>query len=140
MAKVKVDLPNEIMQQLEKLNRDTPEMMKSMVEAGAETVLSRIKANAPQGMKSSPQLMACLGTTRPYEAPSDDSINVKVGFAGYFTNEDGVKIPAPLVANIFEYGRSSSPFPKQPFMRKSFNKSAITKAMEQAQKKYIPEE
>ena len=140
MAKVKVELPNEIMQQLEKLNRDTPEMMKSMVEAGAETVLSRIKANAPQGMKSSPQLMACLGTTRPYEAPSDDSINVKVGFAGYFTNEDGVRTPAPLVANVFEYGRSNSPFPKQPFMRKSFNKRAITKAMEAVEKQYLPEE
>lgn len=140
MAKVKVELPNEIMQQLEKLNRDTPEMMKSMVEAGAETVLSRIKANAPQGMKSNPQLMACLGTTRPYEAPSDDSINVKVGFAGYFTNEDGVRTPAPLVANIFEYGRSNSPFPKQPFMRKSFNKGAITKAMEAVEKQYLPEE
>jgi hypothetical protein len=91
-------------------------------------------------MKSSPQLMACLCTTRPYETPSDDAINMKVGFAGYFTNEDGEKTPAPLVANVFEYGRSNSPFPKQPFMRKSFNKAAITKAMEQAQKKYIPED
>lgn len=140
MAKAKFEIPKELIDQMKKLEQDTPEMMKSMVEAGAETVLERMRSNAPQGMKSSPQLMACLGTTRPYEAPSDDSINVKVGFAGYFTNEDGVKTPAPLVANIFEYGRSSSPFPKQPFMRKSFNKSAITKAMEQAQKKYIPEE
>lgn len=140
MAKAKFEIPKELINQMKKLEQDTPEMMKSMVEAGAETVLERMRSNAPQGMKSSPQLMACLGTTRPYEAPSDDSINVKVGFAGYFTNEDGVKTPAPLVANVFEYGRSSSPFPKQPFMRKSFNKSAITKAMEQAQKKYIPEE
>ena len=140
MAKAKFEIPKELIEQMKKLEKDTPEMMKSMVEAGAETVLKRMRSNAPQGMKSSPQLMACLGTTRPYEAPSDDSINVKVGFAGYFTNEDGVRTPAPLVANIFEYGRSSSPFPKQPFMRKSFNKSAITKAMEQAQKKYIPEE
>lgn len=140
MAKAKFEIPKELLNQVKKLEHDTPEMMKAMVEAGAETVLERMKSNAPAGMKSSPQLMACLGTTRPYEAPSDDSINVKVGFAGYFTNEDGVRTPAPLVANIFEYGRSNSPFPKQPFMRKSFNKSAITKAMEQAQKKYIPEE
>jgi hypothetical protein len=98
-----------------------------------------MKSNAPAGMKSSP-IMNCLCTTRPYEAPSDDSINVKVGFAGYFTNENGVKTPAPLVANIFEYGRSNEPFPKQPFMRKSFNKAAITKAMEAAQKRYIPED
>lgn len=139
MAKVKVELPNEIIQQLEKLNQDTPEMMKAMVKAGAETVLSRIKANAPAGMQGSP-IMACLGTTKAYEAPSDDSINMKVGFAGYFTNEDGVRTPAPLVANVFEYGRSGEPFPKQPFLRKSFNKGAITKAMEAVEKQYLPEE
>ena len=139
MAKVKVELPNEIIQQLEKLNQDTPKMMKAMVEAGAETVLSRIKANAPAGMQGSP-IMACLGTTKAYEAPSDDSINMKVGFAGYFTNEDGVRTPAPLVANVFEYGRSGEPFPKQPFLRKSFNKGAITKAMEAVENQYLPEE
>ena len=139
MAKVKVELPNEIIQHLEKLNQDTPKMMKAMVEAGAETVLSRIKANAPAGMQGSP-IMACLGTTKAYEAPSDDSINMKVGFAGYFTNEDGVRTPAPLVANVFEYGRSGEPFPKQPFLRKSFNKGAITKAMEAVEKQYLPEE
>jgi hypothetical protein len=139
MAKAKFEIPNELISQMKKLEQDTPEMMKSMVEAGAETVLERMKSNAPAGMKSS-LIMNCLSATRPYEAPSDDSVNVKVGFAGYFTNENGVKTPAPLVANIFEYGRSNSPFPKQPFMRKSFNKAAITKAMEQAQKKYIPED
>lgn len=139
MAKVKFEIPKELLNQVKKLEHDTPDMMKAMVEAGAETVLERMKSNAPAGMKSSP-IMNCLSSTRPYEAPSDDSINVKVGFAGYFTNEDGVRTPAPLVANIFEYGRSNSPFPKQPFMRKSFNKSAITKAMKKAQKKYIPEE
>lgn len=139
MAKMKVELPNEIIQQLEKLNQDTPEMMKAMVEAGAETVVSRIKANAPAGMKSSP-IMGCLSTTRPYESPSDDAINVKVGFAGYFTNEDGVRTPAPLVANVFEYGRSGEPFPKQPFFRRSFNLGAITKAMEAVEKHYLPED
>ena len=139
MAKAKFEIPKELLNQVKKLEHDTPEMMKAMVEAGAETVLERMKSNAPAGMKNSP-IMNCLSKTRPYEAPSDDSINVKVGFAGYFTNEDGVRTPAPLVANIFEYGRSNSQFPKQPFMRKSFNKGAITKAMEAVQKKYIPEE
>ena len=139
MAKAKFEIPKELIAQMKKLEQDTPEMMKSMVEAGAETVLERIRSNAPAGMKSS-QIMNCLCTTRPYEAPSDDSINVKVGFAGYFINEDGKRTPAPLVANIFEYGRSNEPFPKQPFIRKSFNKAAITKAMEAAQKRYIPED
>jgi hypothetical protein len=139
MAKAKFEIPKELIEQVKKLEKDTPEMMKSMVEAGADTVLGRIRSNAPAGMKSSP-IMNCLSSTKPYEAPSDDSINVKVGFAGYFRNENGVRTPAPLVANVFEYGRSGEPFPKQPFMRKSFNKAAITKAMEEAQKRYIPED
>lgn len=139
MAKVKFEIPKELLNQMKKLEQDTPEMMKSMVDAGADTVLERMRSNAPAGMKNSP-IMNCLSKTRAYETPSDDAINVKVGFAGYFTNENGVRTPAPLVANVFEYGRSSSAFPKQPFMRKSFNKGAITKAMEAAQKKYIPEE
>lgn len=139
MAKVKFEMPTEIINQLKKLNQETPEMMKAMVEAGAETVLERMRSGAPEGMKSS-SIMNCLSTTRPYEAPSDDSINVKVGFAGYFINENGVRTPAPLVANVFEYGRSSSPFPKQPFMRKSFNRGAITKAMEAVEKTYLPED
>lgn len=139
MAKVKFEIPKELLQQMKKLEQDTPEMMKSMVDAGADTVLERMRSNAPAGMQSSP-IMNCLSKTRAYETPSDDAMNVKVGFAGYFTNEDGKRTPAPLVANVFEYGRSSSQFPKQPFMRKSFNKGAITKAMEAAQKKYIPEE
>ena len=139
MAKIKVELPNEIIKQLEKLNQETPDMMKAMVEAGAETALSRIKANAPAGMKSSP-IMGCLGMTKPYESPSDDAINVKVGFSGYFINENGERTPAPLVANVFEYGRSGEPFPKQPFFRRSFNKGAITKAMEAVEKQYLPED
>lgn len=140
MAKLKFDLNNEVEQELKKLNKNVPEMMSSMVKAGAEVVLDNIKANAPQGIKNSP-MMNCLGTTRrAYRTPSDDSINMKVGFSGYFTNEDGVKTPAPLVANVFEYGRSSSPFPKQPFIRKSFKKTAIQKAMEEEQKKYLPED
>ena len=55
-------------------------------------------------------------------------------------NENGEAVPAPLVANVFEYGRSGEPFPKQPFIRKSFKKSAIQKAMEKEQKKYLPED
>ena len=141
MAKLKFDLNNEIEQELKKLNKDVPEMMSEMVTAGAQVVLKNIKANAPRGIKESPAMMKCLGTTRrAYRTPSDDSVNMKVGFSGYFINEDGVKTPAPLVANVFEYGRSSSKFPKQPFMRKSFKKSAIQKAMEEEQKKYLPED
>ena len=140
MAKATFEIPTELIQQINKLEQNTEKMMGEMVEAGAKTVLEKIENNAPAGMKKDPKLMNCLGTTRVYKTPSDDGINVKVGFSGYFTNQDGVRTPAALVANVYEYGRSTSPFPKQPFMRKSFNKTAITKAMEEVQKKYIKED
>jgi hypothetical protein len=79
-------------------------------------------------------MMRCLKITKTYKTPSDDGINTKVGFYGYFENEDGKTVPAPLVANVFEYGRSTSTFPKQPFLRKSFKKSEIEQAMLKAQK------
>lgn len=140
MAKAQFEIPKELMDQITKLDQNTTEMMKAMVKAGAETTLERMRKNVPQGMKSNQDLMSCLGTTKAYKTPSDDAINMKVGFTGYFKNENGQSVPAPLVANVFEYGRSTSEFPKQPFMRKSFNKAAITKAMEAAQKKFIPED
>lgn len=140
MAQFKFDLDNEVEKELKKLNKNVPDMMSAMVTAGAEVVLNNIKANAPEGIKKSP-MMKCLGTTRKaFRTPSDDSVNMKVGFAGYFKNENGETIPAPLVANVFEYGRSTSKFPKQPFIRKSFKRAAIQKAMEKEQKKYLPED
>lgn len=141
MARIEMEMPKELIDQVSKLERDTTKMMEAMVKAGAQTALERMEKNVPAGMRSNPQLMACLGTTRrAYKTPSDDAINMKVGFSGYFRNEKGELTPAPLVANIFEYGRSTSEYPKQPFMRKSFNKAAIQKAMENEQKKYIPED
>lgn len=141
MAKFKFELTSDVEKELRNLNKNANKMMSAMVTAGAEVVLNNIKKNAPEGVKRSPAMMKCLGTTRrAYRTPSDDSINMKVGFAGYFKNEKGETVPAPLVANVFEYGRSGEPFPKQPFIRKSFKKSAIQKAMEKEQKKYLPED
>ena len=78
-----------------------------------------------------------LKITKVYKTPYDDAINCKVMLQGYFTNENGKKTPVPLVANLFEYGRSNSPYPKHPFMRSSFNKSQIEQAMLKVQNKYI---
>lgn len=140
MAKFKFELTSDVEKELRNLNKNANKMMSAMVTAGAEVVLNNIKKNAPEGVRKS-RMMECLGTTRrAYRTPSDDSVNMKVGFSGYFKNENGELVPAPLVANVFEYGRSGEPFPKQPFIRKSFKKSAIQKAMEKEQKKYLPED
>lgn len=128
----KLELPTEIMKDIESLYKNTDDIMGAMTRAGAEVVQNNIQANIPEGIRSS-KMMNCLKVTKTYKTPSDDGINTKVGFYGYFENEDGRRTPAPLVANVFEYGRSTEPFPKHPFMRKSFKRQEIEAAMLKAQ-------
>jgi hypothetical protein len=138
MARFNVELPNDIMKQFETVDKNTDKMLAEMTKAGAEAVLQSVRASVPASWHSS-NIMQCLRITKSYKTPSDDGVNTKVAFYGYFIDEDGRRKAAPLVANVTEYGRSNSPYPKKPFMRKSFNKAKITKAMEEVQKKYIPE-
>lgn len=137
MAKFELELPNDIMKQFSDLDKNLDKMLGEMTEAGAKVVLENIKTNVPHSWFSS-NIMKCLKVTKTYKTPSDDGVNTKVAFYGYFINRNGEKIPAPLVANVTEYGRSNSPYPKKPFMRKSFKKAEIEKAMEKIQDKYIP--
>lgn len=132
MAKFQLELPKEIMDDIEKIYNNTDKILGDMVEAGANTVISNVRTNIPKGFANS-DIMNCLKITKVYKTPTDDGINCKVAFYGYFKNENGVETPAPLVANVFEYG--SSKFTKQPFFRRSFKKSQIEKAMLEAQKK-----
>lgn len=134
MARFQMELPNEIMKDFKEIYDNAEKIFGEMTKAGAEVAMSNIKSNVPQSIRNS-NMMDCLKMTDVYKTPSDDGINTKVAFYGYFENKNGERVPAPLVANVFEYGRSDSPFPKHPFMRKSFRKAQIEKAMLQAQKK-----
>lgn len=138
MAKFKAELPNDLIKQLGRLEKDTEKMLAEMTEAGAEVVLGNIKANVPSSWHSS-NIMKCLKVTKSYKTPSDDGINTKVAFYGYFVNRNGERVPAPLVANVTEYGRRNGKYQKRPFLRKSFKRSQIVKAMEKVQSKYIEE-
>ena len=137
MARFKAELPNDIIKQFEGVEKNTDAMLAEMTEAGAKIVLANIKANVPSSWHSS-NIMKCLKVSRTYKTPTDDGVNTKVAFYGYFKNKNGEIIPAPLVANVTEYGRSNSPYPKQPFLRKSFKKGDIERAMQAVQDKYIP--
>lgn len=136
MAKFTGELPTELIKQFETLELNTEKMLGEMVETGAEVARQNIEAKMPSALRES------LGSdniivSRVYKTPSDDGINCQAMIVGYFTNRNGERIPAPLVANVFEYGRSNSPYPKQPFFRRSFNKGQIEKAMLRVQEKYI---
>ena len=137
MAKFKAELPSDLIKQFENLDKNTEKIMGEMTQAGAEVVMQNVLKNVPESFKKS-NIMKCLKITKVYKTPSDDGINTKVAFYGYFTNHLGKTVPAPLVANVFEYG--SSKVDKKPFMRKSFKKAEITKAMGKVQEKYLPKE
>lgn len=134
MAKFEMELPTDIINQFEGVYRDADNIFGGMTKAGAEVVEHNIRANVPEAIQNS-NMMSCLKVTKTYRTPSDRGINTKVGFFGYFKNKDGKETPAPLVGNVFEYGWSNAPFPKHPFMRKSFRKGEIEKAMLEAQKR-----
>lgn len=137
MARFKAELPNDIIKQFQTIEKNTDKMLSEMTEAGARVAYETIKASVPSSWYSS-NIMKCLKMTRSFKTPSDDGVNTKVAFYGYFIDKDGRKKAAPLVANVTEYGRSNSPYPKKPFLRKAFNRSKITKAMQAVQDKYIP--
>lgn len=134
MARFSGEVPQEILQGIEQMNADADRMFEEMVGAGAEVVYDLVNKNMQKSFKSTKSLEKGLKLTKVYRTPSDDGINVHVGFYGY--NDEGV--PIPLIANAREYGTSSGE-EKKPFFRKSFNKKQIEQAMLEVQSKYIKE-
>ena len=130
MARFQAEIHKEVLKDIEFLTNDFKSIFGGMTKAGAEVVYKNVIANLPNGIRNS-DMMNNLKISKIYETPSDDGINSKVLFAGYFTNKNGVKTPAPLVANVFEYG--SKKFTTQPFFRKSVKKAQIQWAMLNAQ-------
>lgn len=141
MARFEGGLPTDLIKLFTELEINTEEMLSEMVEAGANVALKNVCAKMPRTLRAGLiQSGEAIKLTRVYKTPSDDGINCQVIITGYFINRYGEKTPAPLVANLFEYGRSTSPYPKQPFFRASFNKGQIEKAMIKVQEKYIKEQ
>ena len=132
MAKFQSELPNDLIKVFEDLETNCDEMLGEMCEAGAEVVYNNALANMKKAFKSTRSLEKGLKVTKVYKTPSDDGINVHVGFYGY--TDEGV--PIPLIAQAREYGTSKGE-EKKPFFRKSFKKAQIEEAMQKVQDKYI---
>ena len=141
MATFKDELPNDLINELEKLGNECEKMMGEMTHAGAEVAYKLIKTNMAKSFKSTESLESGLKITKVYKTPSDDGINTYVGFYGYVKGSKPTKrhpygTPIPLIAMAREYGTSQGEA-KKPFLRKSFKKKEIEQVMLQVQKKYI---
>lgn len=134
MAKLVMDIDDSVLKDISYIDKQFDHIFGGMTKAGAEVVYKNVISELPGPLRSS-GFAKNVKLSRVYKTPSDDGINTKVMITGYFINKDGRKTPAPLVANMFEYGSSKKNYPKQPFFRKSFKKSQIMKAMEEEQKK-----
>ena len=132
MAKFKSELPNDLIKVFEELEANCEDIFGEMCKAGSQLVYDNAMANMKKAFKSTKSLEKGLKVTKVYKTPSDDGINVHIGFYGY--NEEGV--PIPLIAQAREYGTSKGEA-KKPFFRKAFKKKAIEQAMQKVQDKYI---
>lgn len=154
MAKFQLELPNDIMSDIKRLHDNTDKMLEEMTRAGAKVAMDKIKATVPV-----PEMASHVKLSKTYKTPSDNGINTKVYFSGYLPFSDpnrkyfsrrGRKgsqvystdkgVPVDFLAQVFEYGRSTNPFPKRPFVRSAFNPNTITKVMLEVQGKYIETE
>jgi len=144
VAKFKAELPNELLKVFEELETGAPEMMGEMCEAGAQVVYKKVVNNIGKSFKRTDKLLKGLKITKIYKTPSDDGINVHIGFYGYDKESKPTKrhpkgTPIPLIAMAREYGTSNGEA-KKPFFRKSFSKKEIEQAMQEVQNRYIKEE
>ena len=146
MAKMDVILPDDVMKQFEEIYQNTDEIFGEMTKAGAQAVLEDVKQKCPNK-----DLVKYFRLSKTYKTPSDGGINTKVYAVGYLPFSDPNRkyfsrrakgtlyhtdkgVPVDFLLKLYEYGRSTAPFPKKPFMRKSFRKAEIEAAMMKAQK------
>lgn len=147
MASFKAVLPDDVMRDFQKIHDNTEEIFGAMTQAGAAVAMGSVKAGVPL-----PEMAGYVKMTRTYRTPSDGGINTKVYLSGYLPFKGNRKsfdrrgrsggtvyktskgVPVDFLGILYEYGRSTRPFPKKPFLRSAFGGGAIEQAMLKAQK------
>lgn len=141
MARFDAEIPNELLKVFDELETNCDDIFGEMTKAGAKVVYENVKSNMKTAFKTTKSLEKGLKITKVYKTPSDDGINVYVGFYGYDPDSKPTErhpkgTPIPLIAQAREYGTSRGE-EKKPFFRKSFKKSQIEQEMLKVQNKYI---
>ena len=135
MARFSSVFPNDVMKELEEVDKNFEDIFGEMCTEAAEAVRKNVVRNMKKVFKTTESLERGLLVTKVYHTKSDDAINTKVAFYGY--DDDGK--PIPLKALAREYGTSSGEA-KKPFFRKSFKRKEIEEVMTRVQNKYLPKE
>lgn len=156
MAKFQATLPDDLIKEFKKLDRDSEKMVGEMTKAGAEIAYKNVVENMKRAFKTPDELISKVKITKTYNTPSDGGINTKVAVYGYikqgkkFKRKNTYKkargkvyesdgVPAPMIVVQREYGNSRG-VKKMPIFRPSFKKSQLEPAMLKVQDKYLPKE
>lgn len=116
MAKCTVNMPEDFLLKLSKLDKKTDEVAEKVLTAGGKVVLEKVKSNLSsvigkgEHSRSTGELEASLGLS-PVGQDRDGNSNIKIGFAE--PRSDG-NVNAKI-ANILEYGRHGQP--ARPFLK-----------------------
>ncbi len=133
MAKCTYKLPEELLRKLSKLGSRMDEVSETVLEAGGEVVLEKVKSNLEGVLSgnSSGELVSSLGLSG-VRIDKNGNSNIKVGFAE--PRKDGTS--NAMVANIIEYGKHNQP--AKPFLKPA--KTASKKQCIETMTKTLKEE
>lgn len=127
MAKITIKGSKELIAKLDRVGKNTTEVAKKVVYAGAgvvaDAVRKNLKSNLTGSEYSTGDLLESLGIT-PIEVHPNGDVDAKIGFDGY----DRKGVANRLKARAMESGTSTQK--KRPFFR-----PAVRKTREQAQAK-----
>lgn len=153
MATLKIELPDNLVKQLEVLEKSTEQTFSKMTKAGAEVAYKNIVNNMQNSFKSPKKMQEGLKITRTYRAKTKGTIGNFVGFYGYIPFSDPNRkffarkgsngqiyktdkgVPRDFLAKVAEYGTSK--IDATPFLRKSFKKKEINESMQKVLQKEI---
>ena len=157
MAKFVMELPNDILKDVEFVQKNAISIFGEMTQAGAQVAKDAMAQGAQKAFypDTARKMNEHLVITKVYNTRRDKAINTKVAYYGYIPKENGKPfkirgkpepkgVPAPFLAALREYGGSLGNMPDQfkkywqakvPFIRPAFANSApIEKAMLKKQK------
>lgn len=133
MAKVDFKMPEEFLTQISRLGSRFDSVAESVLEAGGEVVLAKVKSNLASSVgsgtkydsRSTGELERSLGLTS-VRMDKDGNHNIKIGFSE--PRADGGS--NAKIANIIEYGKHGQP--AKPFLKpaKRSTKDACMTAMQ----------
>ena len=131
MAKVKIEMPTDLLDQLAGMGNALDAAIPKALEAGGKVVMDKMKSNLRAAIgrgtkgksRSTGKLAASLGVS-PAKLDRDGNLDVKVGFS-----EGRGDVSNAMLANLLEYGKHGQP--AKPFLKpaKSASKNACIEAM-----------